>query len=89
MLDPTYTVTFNNPCTAKFTVTQVSNTQYSGTNADGTALLELSKGLWIATIRPSNPADPCYELRRFRQDTPNASDPIGSYENGDADVSAS
>lgn len=89
MPNQSYVVTFSNPCVAKFTVDYVSATQYSGTDSQGTALLQLSKGIWIATIHPSDPTSLCADLMRFRQDTPNASNPIGSYENGDAEVTAS
>jgi len=83
-----YTVTFNSPCSASIVVDQVFATRYVGNSAFGTAILQRTKDKWVVTIVPEDPGSACAPSTIRNQDTPDVSDPIGSYGNGDADVSS-
>lgn len=88
-----YHVEISSPCDPpRINAVEVATNQYEGTDPAGELEMILGKGgRWIIFFTPSDLNSGCAQTTRFLQDTPNATDPVGSYSaipSGSATVSA-
>lgn len=93
MPEDEYHVDISSPCDPpRINAVEIATNQYTGSDAAGDVELILGKGgRWIIFFSPTDQNSGCYQTTRFLQDTPNATDPVGSYSafpTGSATVSA-